>query len=168
MERLRGAGIITAEQWRKGRCIKWTKGHNDFTYGGMNHMLDCVFGISGTVPETQYDPWYIGLINNTPTPTLLIGDTLASHSGWSEIPVTTGYTGNRKEWNDEDAADGVKTITTVSTFALLVAYVVYGIFVCSAASGTSGILWSTGAFDDPISLAIGDDLKVTYELTLSS
>lgn len=152
-------GLFTARQYRDSKLIRVIEGHNGFTTEGQNHLLDVVFGNSS--PVTQVDPWYIGLINNSPAPTLVAGDTLASHSGWSE---TTDYTGNRQAWVDANASSGSKASSSVATFPMTGTVTVYGIFICSVATGTSGTLWSTGAFDSTISLINGDDLKVSYTL----
>lgn len=139
------------------RVIKHVSGFNDVTIVGKNHMLDVTFGNS--TPVTQIDPWYIGLINNSPSPVLAEADTLSSHSGWTEW---TSYSGNRKTWVDANAASKIKGTTTVATFTQSASGTLYGILVASASSGTSGILWATGAFDETVDVVNGDDLKVSY------
>lgn len=139
------------------RVINVVRGWNDVTVVGKNHLLDVTFGNS--TPVTQVSPWYIGLINNTPTPTLSENDTLASHSGWSEF---TAYSGNRKAWDDANASAKVKGTTSVSTFTATSSGTIYGILVAAVSSGTSGVLWATGAFDATVSLITSDDLKVSY------
>lgn len=139
------------------RVIQVVYGWNDVTTVGKNHMLDVTFGNSS--PVTQVATWYEGLINNTPTPVLVAGDTLASHSGWSEL---TSYSGTRKAWDDLNSSAAIKGTNTISTFTANATITVYGIFVCSVTSGTGGILWATGAFDATVSMINGDDLKVSY------
>lgn len=139
------------------RHINTIHGMNGVTVVGKNHMLDVTFGNSS--PVTQVDPWYIGLINNTPTPTLSENDTLASHAGWSEF---TTYTGNRKAWDDANAASKVKGTTSTSDFTISSDGTVYGILVASVDTGTGGILWTTGAFDDAVPVVNLDVLKITY------
>lgn len=151
--------LFWAELWRGDELIMRTGGLNGVVTEGRNYMLNCMFG-AGT-PVSQVDPWYIGLINNSPTPSLSASDTLASHASWTEL---TDYTGNRQFWTDADAASGSKGTTTVSTFPMLGTYNVYGIMVCSVASGTSGVLWATGAFDSVIPVLNGDNLKVGYSV----
>lgn len=150
LERPMGVGM-------KKRVIKIVHGFNDVTVVGKNHLLDVVFG--NTSPVTQVDPWYIGLINDTPTPVLDEDDTLSSHTGWDEL---TDYTGNRQAWVDANAASKIKGTTTVSTFPITATVTVNGIFIASVASGTSGILWATGSFDEVVDAINGDDLKVSY------
>jgi hypothetical protein len=150
LERRMGVGM-------KPRIVQMAHGWNDVTVVGKNHLLDVTFGNSS--PVTQIDPWYIGLINDTPTPVLDEDDTLSSHTGWTEL---TDYTGNRQAWTDANASAKVKGTTTVSTFPITATVTVNGIFIASAASGTSGILWATGSFDEVVEAVNGDDLKVTY------
>jgi hypothetical protein len=124
----------------------------------MNDLLDVVFG-----GGTQKNPWYFGLINNTPTPTLLAADTLASHSGWAEW---TGYSGNRKEWLDSAAASGSKTTSSLATFTMTAAGSLYGAFLCSVDTGTSGILWAHAALPEVHPVAIADIIKITYTVSI--
>jgi hypothetical protein len=139
------------------RVIQVVHGWNDVTVVGKNHLLDVVFG--NTAPVTQVDPWYIGCVNNSPSPTFSENDTLASHAGWSEWST---YTGNRQEWDDANAAAKIKGTTTVSTFPMTGAGTINGIFIASVDSGTAGLLWATGSFDELVDVIGGDDLKVTY------
>lgn len=158
---LRFNNTFVAELYREGKFHKRFKGHNDVTVVGKNHMLDVTFG--NTSPVTQVDPWYIGLINQSPVPTLSENDTLASHAGWTEL---TAYTGNRKAWTDANASAKVKGTTTVSTFVMNATNEVNGIFVASVDTGTSGILWATGSFDAAIDVVNTDELKITYGVRL--
>lgn len=139
------------------RVIQMVHGWNDVTVVGKNHMLDVTFG--NATPVTQIDPWYIGLINNSPSPVLSENDTLASHAGWSEL---TGYTGNRKAWVDADAAAKVKGTTTVATFVMNATQTVNGIFIAGADTGTASILWATGSFDEVVDVINTDELKISY------
>jgi hypothetical protein len=153
--------VFSAQVIRRGRVIQTVHGRNGVTVVGKNHMLDVVFG-KGT-PVTQVDPWYIGLINNSPSPVLSENDTLASHTGWTEW---TSYSGNRKEWVDADAASKIKGTTTASSFTISATGVLYGICVAAVASGTSGVLWATGAFDSTLSVVNTDVINVTYGVRL--
>lgn len=141
----------------KPRVVWMGRGWNGVTVVGKNSLLDTFFG-KGT-PVAQVDPWYIGLINDTPTPTLSENDTLASHAGWTEW---TSYSGNRKAWIDTDSASKIKGTTTVSTFTMSAAGTINGILVCGGATGTSAVLWATGSFDTTAPVLISDDLKITY------
>lgn len=152
---------FVAHQYRGGRLIKRVRGHNGVTVVGKNKFLDTFFGAA--TPLTQVATWYIGLINNSPTPVLVEGDTLASHSGWTEW---TAYSGNRQAWDDADSSNKIKGSTTASSFTISSAGTLYGIMVASVASGTTGILWATGAFDATLDVISSDVIKVTYGVKL--
>lgn len=124
---------------------------------GKNSVLDVAFHAA-----TQITTWYIGLIDNTGYTAEAAGDTLASHSGWSEF---TSYTGTRQEWTEGAASSGSITNSTPVTFAITDTGTVKGIFICSATSGTSGTLWSSGAFVAPVAVQNGDQLKITYTIS---
>lgn len=139
------------------RVVQLVTGWNDVTVVGKNHMLDVTFGNSS--PVTQIATWYIGLVNNSPSPTFSENDTLSSHSGWTEW---TSYSGNRKAWDDANAASKIKGTTSVSTFTISATGTINGIFVCSVATTTTGILWATGSFDETVDVVSSDELKITY------
>jgi hypothetical protein len=162
-------GTIEYMHGRNGQILRRGRSHNGITTAGFNYMLDCMFGAA--VPVSQLDPWYIGLINNTPSPTLLATDTLVSHSGWVELVPGTAYTGNRQTWADADAALSAKSSSSVATFPIIATVSAYGMLLCSEdAQGdddADDILWATGAFDAVLDLINGDDLKVSYGLSMS-
>jgi len=64
---------------------------NAVTTEGLNHILNVEF--HGT---TQVTTWYVGLINNSPSPSLNAADTLASHAGWTEWTAFSETT--RQAW----------------------------------------------------------------------
>ena len=150
-------GTFKVELWRDGKLIKEVGGKNGVTIIGKNHMLDVTFGAAS--PVTQINPWYLGLINSTPSPFLSESDTLGSHTGWSEF---AGYSGNRKTWDDADSVSKVKGTTVASLFTMNTGATIYGSFLASANSGNSGLLWSAGAFDTPVTVENLNELKVTY------
>ncbi len=137
---------------------KWTQEFpNGIVDEGINYMLEAAFN-SGT----QSGDWYIGLIDNSPAPTLAAGDTLASHAGWSE---NSDYAGNRPAWGEGTASARSITNATTADFAMNATVVIYGIFVSDQATGTAGTLWSTAAFSSTASVTSGDTLKVTYTVS---
>lgn len=150
-------GIFQVEQIRDGEIINDFTVENGIVDVGLNHILDTEFG-----GETQVSTWYIGLVNNSGTPTFNNADTLASHPGWAEA---TGYTGTRILWNVGYA--GTRSITNPATadFAITAPAVIKGLFICSATSGTVGTLWSTAAFGAIITVANGDVIKITYTVS---
>ena len=95
---------------------------------------------------TQKTAWYLGFKN---TGTVVAGDTLASHSGWTEF---TGYTGNRQAITFGAFSTGSSTITPIA-FTANATGTVSGALIASVASGTSGLLYSAANFtggDQPV------------------
>lgn len=145
-------------QYRQGDLIREIDCYNAVVTVGKNDLLDVAFG-----GGTQKTLWYFGLINNTPTPTLLVADTLASHTGWVEW---TSYAGNRKEWLDAAASGGSKGTSSLSSFTINASGNVYGAFLASVDTGTSGILWAHTAFPDPIPVINADVVKLNYTISV--
>jgi len=159
-DKLNHKGIFTLELWRGKRLIKKARAENGITTEGKNHLLDVVFHGTAAVAT-----WYIGLIDNSGFSSLLVGDTLASHTGWTEIVPGTGYTGNRQAWVEGAASGGSITSSSTATFPMLATYTVNGAFLCSVASGSTGTLITTGSFDNTIDVVSGDNLKVNYTIS---
>ncbi len=160
------------EHYRGGKLIGVYEGCNDITTEGKNYLLDVMFG--GT---TAASPWYIGLINNTPTPTLAATDdydniTQASND-WDEF---TNYeisaAAVRGTWDEGSASGGSMTNSTPITCIIQAGGgVVYGIFICGLGANASvhgdhandGKLWATAPFSGgAVTLSSSDELKITY------
>lgn len=132
--------------------VKWTERiENLVTTVGKTDLIDKYFkGAAYTAG------WYLGLKG---AGSAANGDTLASHAGWSEV---NPYTGNRPAITFGTTSGGSNTATAVS-FSITLAgpTTVAGAFVASAASGTSGLLYSAGDFAVSRSVVAGDTLNVT-------
>jgi len=117
--------------------------------------------------------WYLGLVTGPGSgTTFAAGDTLASHAGWTEF---TNYSGSRKAVTfgtattadpsviDNSASPSQFTITSSGG-------VVAGAFLCNAASGTTGVLFSAADFQSPGDRTVvsGDTLTVTYTFSLDA
>lgn len=155
MEQLKFRGRYSLTMEKNGIILAERKIKNLTPTAMVNHMFDVVFG--GSAANAT---WYIGLINNTPTPVLAQADTLASHAGWVEF---TSYTGNRQEWVDSAAASRAKT-GAAAVFPITGTGTVYGLFLASVASGTSGVLGSEGAFDIPLPVINGANCNVVFTI----
>lgn len=150
-----GKGFGFYQIQRRGRIIlPWTKFKNLITLQGRTFMLECMFN-----GETVVDPWYAGLISNSPSPVLSVNDTLASHAGWTEF---TDYTGNRQTWTTNAASAAAITTATVFTFPIIDSGSIAGMFLASAATGTTGTLWNAATFPTATPVLNGDDVKLTY------
>lgn len=104
--------------------------------------------------------WYLGLKG---TGTAAVGDTLASHAGWAEV---NPYSGNRPGITFGTTSSGSNTATAV-TYTITDSATVAGAFIASAASGTTGTLYSAGDFATSRSVASGDSLKVTVTVSVA-
>ncbi len=75
----------------------------------------------------------------------------------------TAYSGNRQAWGPA-AAGGVAQNANPMSFTFSAAATLGGLFLCSAASGSSGILWSTAAFALPRAVSAGQLFRLFYRL----
>jgi hypothetical protein len=141
--------------------LKWEDTfHNLVVNEGLQDLNTKYFKASGYTAA-----WYLGLVNGPGSGTTYSAtDTLALHGGWTE---DTNYTGNRKSvtFGTASLADPsvIDNSASPSVFVMNNTTTVAGAFLCTVASGTSGILFSEGDFTggDKI-VASGDTLNVTY------
>ena len=149
--------------------LKWEEStHNLVVNEGLQDMNNKYFkGSSYTAA------WYLGLITGPGSgTTIAAADTLASHSGWTEF---TDYSGNRKAvtFGTPTTADPsvVDNSASPSSFSITSSGgVVAGAFLCSVATGTSGVLFSASDFQSPGDRTVvsGDTLTVTYTFSLDA
>ena len=160
-------GVFTVECYDAAGQLKWQdEFHNLVVNQGLKDMNDKYFTGSGYTAA-----WYIGLINNSPSPTLAAGDTAAQiggSNGWAEF---TGYSqANRPtlSFSASTTADpSVISTASAAAFSITSTATIYGAFVISnnTKSGTSGVLFSEGAFSATRSVVNGDTLNVSYSLS---
>jgi hypothetical protein len=160
-------GVFTVECYDAAGQLKWKdEFHNLVVNQGLKDMNDKYFTGSGYTAA-----WYIGLINNSPSPTLAAGDTAAQiggSNGWAEF---TGYSqANRPtlSFSASTTADpSVISTASAAAFSITSTATIYGAFVISnnTKSGTSGVLFSEGAFAATRSVVNGDTLNVSYSLS---
>lgn len=156
-------GIFNVECIGEDGVVKWTDTFpNQVTTVGRNDMLDKYF--TGTAYTAA---WFMGLVNNTGFTAYSAADTLASHTGWTELAAGTAYTGNRITMAFNAASSGSKS-STATSFPIIATNTVLGAFVCTVATGTSGILYSAGSFTGGARSVVNTDtLNVTYTATLT-
>ena len=160
-------GVFHIQCYDKDGNLKWeVEEHNLVVNEGLQDMNTKYFkGV------TYSAAWYIGLVNNTPTPSYAAGDTLASHVGWDE---TTDYSGNRKAVTFGTATTADPSVISNSAspaqFSMTGTVTVDGAFLASVDTGTSGVLFSVSAFQAPGDRAVvsGDTLNVTYQFSLDA
>ena len=116
--------------------------------------------------------WYLGLVTGPSSgTTFAAADTLASHAGWTE---STSYSGTRKVCTFGTATTADPSVITNSlntaSFTMNATTTIAGAFLCSVASGTSGVLFSASDFQSPGDRAVinGDVLLVTYTFNLDA
>jgi hypothetical protein len=160
-------GVFTVECYDANGQLKWKDDfHNLVVNQGLADMNNKYF--TGT---TYTATWYIGLINNSPSPTLAAGDTAAQiggSNGWAEF---TGYSQSNRptlSFGSSTSADpSVISTASAAAFSITSTATIYGAFVVSTntKSGTSGVLFSEGAFAATRSVVNGDTLNVSYSLS---
>lgn len=141
-------GADGQEKWRETF-------RNLVTTAGKTLLLNVMFGATA-----KSAAWYLGMISTLSTGPA-VGDTLASKA-WTE---STAYTGNRKTITFGTASAGSITHTAVS-FGITATDTINGCFVCDAASGTSGTLYSAGTFTAR-AVVNTDTLNITVTLTIA-
>lgn len=155
-------GVFKVRCIAPDRTIKWEDvAKNLVTNEGLDHILDIVLAAG-----TQITSWYLGLTDGTPTPA--VADTLASHTGWTEV---TAYTGDRKAFTPGSvSSQSVDNSSSKASFSINAnGTTVGGAFLASAASGTTGIMLSVAAFTGGDKSADnGDTVEVQYTFIASS
>ncbi|MFL5900883.1 MAG: hypothetical protein ACJ75S_06755 [Solirubrobacterales bacterium] len=162
VEQANASGHYVVECVRDGEVV-WTDTiENLVTTAGKNDALDKYLAGSAYTAA-----WYLGLIDSTSYSAVAVGDTSASHSGWTE---NTGYTqGARPTTAWSAASAGSKALSSALTFSINANATVKGCFLISNSTkgGTTGILYSAGLFTggDKV-VQNGDTLNVSYTASL--
>jgi hypothetical protein len=164
----RGGGVFHVQCFDKDGNLKWEeKAHNLVVNEGLQNMNDEYF-----TGSTYTAAWYLGLVDGPGAGnTYAAGDTLASHSGWTE---NTDYSGDRKAvtFGTPTTADPsvIDNSGSPSQFSMTGTATIAGAFLASVDTGTSGILFSVSNFQAPGDRAVvsGDTLNVTYEFSLDA
>jgi hypothetical protein len=164
----RGGGVFHVQCFDKDGNLKWEeKAHNLVVNEGLQNMNDEYFTGSGYSAA-----WYLGLVTGPGAGnTYAAGNTLASHSGWTE---NTDYSGNRKAvtFGTPTTADPsvIDNSGSPSQFSMTGTATIAGAFLASVDTGTSGVLFSVSNFQSPGDRAVvsGDTLNVTYEFSLDA
>lgn len=167
-EGAKGGGVFTITCYGKDGNLKWQESaHNLVVNEGLADMNDKYFEGSGYTAA-----WYIGLVTGPGSGnTYAAGDTLASHSGWTE---NTDYSGNRKaaSFGSATVADPsvINNSGSPAQFSMTGTATIAGAFLASVDTGTSGILFSVSNFQTPgdRSVVSGDTVNVTYEFSLDA
>jgi hypothetical protein len=157
-------GQFHIEVWRKGVLV-----HNEpivlngVTDEGKDKALDLLFNDA----TSKIQDWAIGMINASGYTGVAAGDTMASHSGWTEWTSYDEVT--RPEWDPGTASSQSITNATLRDFTQNATGTLKGVFICSddTKGGTSGTLWATALFSGDISVVSSDVIKIGYTVSVS-
>lgn len=143
--------------------IKWRDGYlNTVVTVGKNHILDTEFAGSSYTAA-----WYLGLISSSSYSAIVAGDTMSSHSGWTESAAYSNSTRGSISWSSASSAS--KTTSSAVSFTANATDTIKGGFTTtvSTKSGTTGTLYSAGLFsggDQPI--VSGNSLSVSITMSV--
>ena len=168
-----GGGTFIFEARDKDGNIKWTAEAKNLTTNQGRQDMNAKYFLGSSYTAA----WFIGLVNNTPTPSYAVADTMASHAGWVE---TTDYSGTDRAtatFGTATTADpsvisnSVASGGTVATFGITGTVTIDGAFLTATQdnSTNTGVLFSVAAFESPgdRSVVAGDTLNVTYQFSLT-
>jgi len=167
--KVRGGGVFRAECRDKDGNLKWVAESSNLVVNqGLQDMNTQYF--KGVTYSASF---FLGLITGpAASTTFAAGDTLATHLGWTEF---TDYSGTRKAMTFGTASTAdpsvISNTASPASFAITGAGgIVAGAFLCTVASGTSGVLFSEADFQSPGDRTVvsGDTLNVTYTFSLDA
>ncbi len=168
-ESAKDGGVYHVQCFDKDGNLKWEdQMHNLVVNQGLQDMNTKYFAGS-----SYTGAFYLGLVTGPgSSTTYAAADTLASHAGWTEF---TNYSGSRKAVTFGTATTADPSVignsASPSQFAITGGGgVVAGAFLCTVASGTSGVLFSEADFQSPGDRTVvsGDTLNVTYTFSLDA
>lgn len=168
-ESTKAGGVFRVECIGADGQLKWAEEmHNLVVNEGLQNMNATYF--KGSVYTASF---YLGLVTGPgASTTYSANDTLAVHGGWTEF---VNYSGSRKlmSFGTATTADPsvIDNSASPAQFSITVpGGTVAGAFLCTVASGTSGVLFSEADFQSPGDRVVvgGDTLNVTYTFSLDA
>jgi hypothetical protein len=159
-------GVYHTEHWRDGKLFRTYVAENTIVNVGKNYILDVMFN-DGT--QIANNKWFMGFISSSGYSAIAAGDTMASHSGWTEW--TTYSQSVRQNWSSGAAASQSVTNGTAVVIDITGSGTVKGLFIVGGASGadtksgTGGTLWSAALYTGgDVAVINGDQLRSTYTI----
>jgi hypothetical protein len=139
--------------------VKWAEEFPNLVVNtGLQYLNTQVFkGVTYTAT------WYIGIINTGAT--YAAGNTMASHSGWTENISYSQANRPTMAFGTASTADPSVIVSTAVVFTMNASGTIAGAFVTTdnTKNGTSGTLFSAGNFTvGDRAVVSGDTLNVTY------
>ena len=96
--------------------------------------------------------------------TIAVGDTLASHAGWTELQPYAGTNRPAITWGTTASGSNTSTAVGISINATAT---VAGAGITPVQTGTSGLLYNAADFSVARSVVSGDTLNVTVTISVS-
>lgn len=141
---------------------------NGVTNQGLNKILNVMFQSA-----TQITTWYLDLTATGAT--YAVGDTYASHAGWTYTTSTNYTQATRPTWGPAASTAQSSTNSSTVDFTMNATCTINGIAVVAGSStkadsaSGSGVLWATGAFPGGEQAVVAaDSLKITYTVNASA
>jgi len=169
-EAAQAAGKYYVECHDKDGNLKWTAESKNLVVNvGLQYMAG-----TALTSVTQITTWYLGLYGSGATNSPAAGNTMASHSSWTE--VTDYSNANRVTATFATATTASPSVVTntasPAVFNINGATTVGGAFLTSdnTKGGATGTLFSAADFGSPgdRSVVNGDTLSVTYTFSLAA
>lgn len=146
--------LVEVEVWR-------TEFKNLVVTAGLNHYLESTL-------RTGITPAWYGLLKDTGT--VVTGDTLSSHGGWTENQTYSNA--NRPTWTPNGAASAgsISNSNSPMAFAINGTTTIYGAGLCNNATkaSTTGVLLAAGDFSGSQAVQNGDTLNVTCTCSMTA
>jgi hypothetical protein len=169
-EAAQATGVYHVECRDKDGNLKWTaESKNLVVNAGLQYMAG-----TALTSVTQITTWYLGLYGSGATNSPAAGNTMASHSSWTE--VTDYSNANRVTATFATATTASPSVVTntasPAVFNINGTTTVGGAFLTSdnTKGGSTGTLFSAADFGSPgdRSVVSGDTLSVTYTFSLAA
>jgi hypothetical protein len=169
-EAAQATGVYHVECHDKDGNLKWTaESKNLVVNAGLQYMAG-----TALTSVTQITTWYLGLYGSGATNSPAAGNTMASHSSWTE--VTDYSNANRVTATFATATTASPSVVTntasPAVFNINGTTTVGGAFLTSdnTKGGATGTLFSAADFGSPgdRSVVNGDTLSVTYTFSLAA